>query len=186
MPQDDSCLQFNDCYYGITEDVKKSLNELYDYFVLGSCPHDNEARRSNDDVWNYFQPSLTRYGVIQKLEPVVITGGSFEYEFKHAWKNSKWHPLEAVSMDAEKPDTLRDRAIKWVGRTTDLQSDPRLGMLYLLVGKPQMESHMQAYHKSVDFLHKMPIEHEIIKEDEAEDFAVAMSSRISMHEKQEV
>jgi hypothetical protein len=178
---DDSSLQYSDPGGGLTGDLDKELEYLFDRFVLRNEPHGNRECREHDEVWRTFRQCFEEEKVLAKLKPVRIVGASFEYEFEHAWKNDKWHPLQAVSMDAVDAHTLQDRAVSWVGRAMDLSSDKQLGTLYMLIGPPQVESLKTPYSKAIDLLHRMPIRHEIIKEDEAADFARQFGRMVAAH-----
>jgi hypothetical protein len=181
LPDDDSSLQFSEPRGGLTADPDRTLGELFERHVLRNQPQPGLEPRSHEEVWKTFRNELGNQDVLSALQPVVINGSSFEYEFSHAWKNAKWHPLEPISMDAKEGETLRDRAIKWVGRTIDLQVNDELGTLYLLLGRPQSESLTGSYNKARDLLHKMPIKHEIVEEDAAADFASFFSGLIKRH-----
>lgn len=185
LPDDDSSLRLSEPQGGLTSDPEATLLELFERLVLRNQPQEAREARSRDEVWKTFRNGFAERSVLPKLEPVVITGGSFEYTFEHAWRNAKWHPLEPLSMDAETGETLRDRAIKWVGRATDFQAAEDLGKLYLLVGPPELEVLKVPYGKALALLDKMPIEHEIILEDEAEDFVKQFSALVQAHDSEE-
>lgn len=185
IPEDDSALQLAELGQGITEDLDATLALLFERYVVRNQPHDPKEHRSHEEVWRVFRDKLDMVGVAPKLEPVKIQGSSFEYEFDHAWKNRKWHPLAPISMDAKEGDTLRSRASRWVGTATDIQGHNLLGKLYLLVGEPQNEALINHYRKAIDLLDRMPVEHEIILEDQAEDFARYFSDLIKSHKAEE-
>ena len=53
--------------------------------------------------------------------------------------------------------------------------------MYLLLGKPVLESHRRDYIRAKDYLSKMPIKPELIEEDQAEDFARALADYMREH-----
>lgn len=185
LPDDDSALQFSSPGGGLTDNPDAKLEELFQRFVMQNEPRRDREPRTDEEVWKTFRERLTDVDVLPRLQPVKIVGSSFEYEFEHAWRNKKWHALEPLSMDAEKGQTLQDRAWRWVGRATDLQANEDLGKLYLLIGPPQIESLRIPYGKAIDLLHKMPVNHEIVKEDEAPDFARHFGSLVRKHDRSE-
>lgn len=182
LPDDDSALQFTAVYGGITEDPEATLESLYERYVSHNERLKLYYPKQHDDVWKTFRAPLVEHDIITKLKPIIISGESVEYPFQHAWKNSKYHPLEALSMDAEDSDTLLRRAANWVGRTTDLQTDERLGTLYMLIGPPELEKLKPHYIKAINLLHKMPVKHEFVEESEAEPFAEMLSNTIREHD----
>jgi hypothetical protein len=185
LPKDDSSLQFSEPGGGLTDDPNRTLEELFHGFVIRNQPHRGRECRDNEEVWKAFKEHFTSENVLSELHPVSIKGASFDYEFDHAWKNKRWHPLEPLSMDAVEDHTLRDRASRWVGRAMDLQVDETLGTLHLLVGPPQLERLKVPYAKALDLLHKMPIDHEIVEEDDAAEFARRFGREVRQHEERE-
>lgn len=185
LPHDDSSLQFSESSRGLTTDPDYTLDELFTRYVLRNQTSLSVEHRTKEEVWKTFRNELMHRNVIGKLQPVVIKGNSFEYEFSHAWKNRQWHPLEPISMDAKEGETLCDRAVRWLGRATALQGDSNLGTLYMLIGRPESDSLRSAYIKAKNLLHDMPIKHELIDEDEAADFAMEFSSLVSQHEEED-
>ena len=51
----------------------------------------------------------------------------------------------------------------------------------MFYGPPSIETNRSAYIKAKNLLHKMPIKHELIEEDESEDFADHISAYMREH-----
>ena len=62
-----------------------------------------------------------------------------------------------------------------------LEGSPELGRLYLLLGPPHLEMHRTAYVRAKNLLHRMPIPHELVEEDEAGDFAKQLADYMRQH-----
>jgi type IV secretory pathway VirD2 relaxase len=53
--------------------------------------------------------------------------------------------------------------------------------LHLLMGKPRESKLQTAYVQAQNILHKMPVKHEFVQEDEAEQFAESLTNEIKEH-----
>ena len=54
--------------------------------------------------------------------------------------------------------------------------------VYLLLGQPQQEDLRPAFESAVSILRKIPVEKEIIREDQAEAFSAQFAQEIEEHE----
>jgi hypothetical protein len=104
----------------------------------------------------------------------------YRLEFEHSFKNDKWHIVQPATMDYARSSSLQEKATKMLGQATALHGHPDLAKVYLLLGAPQPE-HRKEYIKAMNLLHKMPIEHQLIEEDEAEQFAEELAAYIHEH-----
>ena len=104
-----------------------------------------------------------------------------ELDFEHAFKNERWHVLQPVSLDYARPESLQEKAMRCLGQASVLEGNPELGRLYLLLGAPLQPSHREAYEKAKRLLHKMPVEHEVVEEDQAEEFARRIAECVREH-----
>ena len=112
-----------------------------------------------------------RRKVVRKLRPTVIQTNKVEVKFEHAFRNGKWHVLQPMSMDYSRKEYIQTKAARWLGFGVGLKDSPELERLYILFGPPRLESHKDAYEKAKNLLHEIPVPHEFIEEDAAEQFA---------------
>lgn len=166
---------------GVTDDPKRSLIEIFDRMVTSQYPRSKGEARSDEDVWIVYHRPLVQTKVSRKLVPTTISTEEFSLKFDHAFKNDQWHALRPVSLDFQRAETIQRKAATWLGNATALQGHSDLGTLYLLLGRPHLESHQQAYIKAKNLLHKMPIKHELVEENEAEDFAREIADYMHKH-----
>jgi hypothetical protein len=166
---------------GVTDDPKRSLTEIFDRMVASQYPRAKGEARSDEDVWIVYHRPLVQTKVSRQLVPKTISTEEFSLKFDHAFKNDLWHALRAVSLDFQRAETIQRKAATWLGNATALQGHSELETLYLLLGRPHLESHQQAYIKAKNLLHKMPIKHELIEEHEAEDFACEIADYMRKH-----
>ena len=168
---------------GVTnEPLEHVTRELFRRMVTSQAPSKGEAeRRSDDEVWAFYQAPLRQAKISHHLVPKSFTAPDFEIKFDHAFQNHRWHAVQPVTMDFIRAESLQDKATRWLGNAAALKGHPRLGKLYLLLGEPRQESHRSAYVKAKNLLHKMEVDHDIIEERDAEAFAHELASYMKEH-----
>lgn len=182
LPVDDSALRFHQGGAGLSENIDATLGKLFYDYVDRYNVNPSETKREDEDVWKTFKGEFERTQVLSRLQPKCIEAPNFEYEFQHSWKNGLWNCLEPLSFDLASPDSIADKANRWVGRATGLQDSTDAFKLYLLLGKPSDSSLQTAYEKAENLLHKMPVKHEFINEAEAAAFAVSFADEVKTHD----
>ena len=182
LPVDDSALQFHAGGAGLSENIDATLGKLFYDYVDRYNVSPSETKREDEDVWKTFKGEFERTQVLSRLQSKCIAAPNFEYEFQHSWKNGLWNCLEPLSFDLASPDSIADKANRWVGRATGLQDSADDFKLYLLMGKPLEPSLQLAYEKAENLLHKMPVKHEFISETEAAEFAISFADEVKTHD----
>lgn len=182
LPPDDSAIQFAPAGGGFTADPEKTLNDLYQRYVEHYASRPAYTSRDDEDVWKVFRRPLEEQGVIAQLKPKLIVTQDYEYEFKEAWKNEVWHAYEPVSLDLMESTSIVDKANTWLGRITSLAASSEKFKPYLLLGEPREEKLRSSFVKAQNILHKMPCDHEFVREADAEDFARNLKAEIGQHE----
>lgn len=177
---DDSSIQFSNGGGGLAEDFDSALNSLYERYV-GKFESETGRRRGDSDVWRDYRPRFDELGIVEHLTAHIVRSTDFSYEFDRAWKNGVWNAIEPVSLDLSSPQKIRDKANKWLGRTVNLAEAPDDLKLFFLLGPPSGSSMKTAYDQAKDILHKSPIPHQLIEEDEVEDFAKELRDQIRDH-----
>ncbi len=178
---DDSALRFHEGGSGLTTDLRSRAAQLFHDYVSKYEPAAQGTKRDDEDVWRVFKNEFERTQITQYLEPKRIVAPNYDYQFERAWKNGRWNCYEAVSFDLLDASSLLDKANRWVGRATGLQDSSEDFTLYLLLGKPSDPSLREAFAKAENLLHKVPVEHEFITEDEAHAFAMSLAEKIAAH-----
>jgi hypothetical protein len=186
LPQDDSSLQFSPVVgSGLTVDARLELSQLYDRYVDRYSRKQEKPSRSDDDVMRTFRDPLAQRQVLSRLTRKRITGNDDEYEFPYAWKNGRWNACEPVSLDLVESGSIIDKANRWLGRAHNLQASEENFKLFLLLGKPSASGPlMEAFHRAERILRKMPIDHELVLEDDAPRFARRVEADLREHDEQ--
>lgn len=116
------------------------------------------------------------------LQPKHFTSDNLpDVKFEHTFKNEKHHVLDPITMDYAKASDIPNKANKVLGQAITLEGHPEIGKLYLLLGAPRNPAHRNAYIKAKNLLNKIPIDKEIIEENEAEDFANELADYMERH-----
>jgi hypothetical protein len=120
--------------------------------------------------------------LLEHFQPTRIAVKDDEVEFKHTWKNGVFHCLEAVSFDLSTPDSIKDKAHKWLGRVTSIADAKDEFRLYFLVGEPSDKSLKPAYEKAMSILSKVPVENRIFQENQTKELADLFEREVATHE----
>lgn len=122
IPQDDSALQWAPMGSGLTSDPDATLEQLFDRFVMKHEETSTVPRRNDEQVWKNFSRELEQQQVLKHFQPKTFTTADDEIKFDRAWKNGVWHCLAPVSFDLSSPESIRDKAHKWLGQITSVDS----------------------------------------------------------------
>lgn len=167
---DDSALQFAAGGGGLTRDPEATLEELYERFI-GRYEPEPRQRRKEEDIWRGVKSQLEARGVAEQLQPYRVDAKLISHQFEHSIKNGKWHAIEPLSFDLAEADSLRSKAVRWLGLTqalSDAAEDVRILYVTASPGDRKLES---AYQDALGLLGSSAIEHEIVDESEAGDLA---------------
>jgi hypothetical protein len=182
LPSDDSSLQWSDPGNGVTEDPAMMLETLFVRMVQRYEEKHRPPSREDEDIWKEFKSQLERRRVLAHLRPKRIVAKDYDYEFDHARQNNIWHMYEPVSLDLLEPDSILDKANRWLGRVTILKDAKEEFKLYMLLGEPRDEKLKSVFVKAKNILNKMPGQKAFILEHEAEKFSEELASEIQRHE----
>ncbi|MCB1633492.1 MAG: DUF3037 domain-containing protein [Xanthomonadales bacterium] len=183
LPADDSSLQWSPAGSGRTSDPSATLEKLFDRMVMRYEDRSARERRGEEDVWRHFKRTLEARQLLRYFEPHTIAVPDDELEFKHTWKNGVLHCLEPVSFDLATPESIHDKAHRWLGRINSISTSHERFRLYFLVGAPQDESLGRAYERAISILGKAPVEKAFFAESEAEQLARLVASEVEGHER---
>jgi hypothetical protein len=129
---------------------------------------------------------LKEQGVVVELEPKRIQGNTDSVEFRHAWKNGRWHVYEPLSFDLSDADHIKDKARRWLGHLSAV----KVGALedvqvHFIVGRPQSASLEPAYRNAMEILRQVPFENDVFEEHQIGDFVNRIEDEVRHHEGRE-
>lgn len=182
LPLDDSALQWSEIGSGTTDNPSQALEQLYERMVMRYEEKQTRERRTEEDVWRHFKRGLERRNLLRLFEPKTIEVKDDEVKFKHAWKNGTWHCLEPLSFDLSTPDSIKDKAHRWLGQITSVaNSSTERFRLYFLVGRPQEEVLQDAFENALSILKKIPTENEIFLEQDTDRLTDRIATEVASH-----
>jgi hypothetical protein len=184
LPPDDSSLQWSQQGGGITDDPARVLGELYKRMVERFIAGATQVSRTDDEIVKPFKARLGK--VITKLSEKTIETKDYQYDFNLAWKNNIWHLYEPVSFDLVDPNSIREKANRWLGRGVALNDAKERFKIHFLLGEPSQPDNKQAFENALHLLQKIPSQKELVRENEMEDFAEHVAEEIVSHDASEM
>jgi len=183
LPKDESSFQWSEPGFGVSNDLSRTLEELYERLVSRYDEHANSEGRIDDDgVWRRYKRDLEQRRVLKYLKPKRINAAGDEMEYPHAWKNGVWHCLQPVSFDLIRSEKIQEKAHRILGELTSVQDSGEPLKVYLLVGKPQSQAVMSSYERALTILKKATTDKEIVTEEHADAFVERFAREIEEHE----
>lgn len=180
VPLDDGSLQWSPVGSGRSQDLARETDKLFERFVLRYEKGTSEAR-SDEDVWKSFSRALEKRSVLGYLRDKEIASDADRMTFKHAWKNGVWHCLEPVSFDLVDGESIRQKALRWVGQMTTLSNADERFKLYMLIGEPKHVDVQPHYARALRILDKMPVDKVVFTEAQADELSAVISREIQQH-----
>lgn len=182
VPKDDSSIQFSDISMGLSENLERTLEEIFDRYVILSTER-GRSRKDEQEIWSAFRKKLD-HEVIYLLDKKKIESENAEYEFQHAWKNQRWHLIEPVSFDLADAQYVQRKAFNWLGVAEGvLKGKSEECRLEMVVGVPTEKRLFKAFDRALKTLDQMSCDHELILDSESEKFAIRLSREVAQHKK---
>jgi hypothetical protein len=182
LPFDDSSLQWSPVGAGLTADPQKTFDQLFHRFVA-RYDRASERRRNDEDVWRPVEAKLKEQGINLELEPKRIEGITDAVEFRHAWKNGRWHVYEPLSFDLSDADNIKFKARRWLGHLSAVKLGATEDVqVHFIVGRPQSESLVPAYINALDILRQVPFDNDVFEENQLDEFVNQIEDEMRQHE----
>ncbi len=176
-PDGGSNFQPGTVYGGISPDINLKSLLLFERMVSSQFEKVQRERRDDGAVWDLYKKNLTDE-VKSVLHPKRFETSKVDVSYQHTYKNGKYHIVEPVSLDYQKPYSIQERALSLLGTGTALKDNPEISKIYLLLGKPQAKEHTSSYNRAKDLLNSIQLDTQIIEEDEAVDFANSFDAKV--------
>jgi hypothetical protein len=180
LPPDDSSLQWSQQGGGMTDDLARVLGETYQRLVERFVAGATQVSRSDEEIVKPFKAKLGR--MVEKLSEKTIETKDYQYEFQFAWKNDIWHLYEPVSFDLVDPNSIREKANRWLGRGVALNDAREKFKIHFLLGEPRQEGTKEAFENALHLLQKIPGQKQLVRENEVEEFGERVMNDIISHD----
>ena len=166
MPDIGGSLIFTAPRHGLTDDVHEEVAILFDRMVESQkAANDDAPRRDDVQVWRTYEKALSPR-VSSALRSKSFTTDTVKVDFEHAIKNGAWHVIQPISMDYKQAESMQRKASQWAGTAMGLEGAADLGTIFFLLVEPA--AHRSAYDRARALLDRVPVNHEIIDERNAE------------------
>src|SRR5437868_3163652 len=161
LPPDDSSLQWSQQGGGITDDPARALGDLYKRMIERFIADATQISRSDEDIAKPFKNKLGK--AAEKLSEKTIETRDYKYEFRFAWKNELWHLYEPVSFDLVDPNSIREKANRWLGRGVALNEARERFKIHFILGEPRQAETKEAFENALHLLQKIPAQKELVR-----------------------
>jgi hypothetical protein len=184
LPSDDSSLQWSQQGGGITDDPARVLGETYKRMVERFVAGATQVSRSDEEIAKPFKAKLGK--MMEKLSEKTIETKDYNYPFQFAWKNNIWHLYEPVSFDLVDPNSIREKANRWLGRGVALNDAREKFKIHFILGEPRQPGTREAFENALHLLEKIPSPKELVRENQVESFAGHVADEIVSHNAEEL
>lgn len=185
LPPDDSSLQWSEPGGGFTEDPAATMDDLFKRLVERYIAGAEQVSRTDEEIGKPFKAKLGK--AAEKLQAKRIEANDYQYEFRFGWQNAVWHLYEPVSFDLLNPDSIREKAVRWYGRSAALQEGAAEKFkIHFLIGEPRQPGTQEAFQNALHLLRKMPGQKQLVRENEIEGLALDVAKEITSHAVEEM
>jgi hypothetical protein len=134
LPKDDSSLIFSEVKKTLDISVDATVSSLFSRFVGAHLmeAEDEEIRRDKEVWTKVYKKHFDDYGISGHLSAHKVKTKNDELEFEKAWKNGVWNCFESVSFNLTRPDAIKNKVYKWVGKLDELGTSHEPIHIYLL------------------------------------------------------
>ncbi len=183
LPADNSSLRFGPTHGGMAHDLGSTFEDLYHRFVESHLPAEKAEGRDEAVIWRNFSQTLKLYNIQQSyFRKEVIQTPRDEVELDHSWRNGHLNGLQPISFDLMYAQNIKKKSHEWFTTNVLVNEAKDIGKIYYLLAQPKTEnkSLFAAYIKARDLLASPEYSKKIkvIEENEAEDFAKHIASKI--------
>lgn len=185
LPSDDSSLQWSPVGGGLSDDLARTTQGLFERLVERYVKGTEPASRTDEDIAKPFKQRLEQKKVARKISEKRIEAKDYQYKFDFGWKNSIWHLYEPVSFDLVNPSSIVEKANTWLGRGTALNDATEEFKIYFLLGEPKDPANRTAFAHARHLLEKIPGKKRLVPESEIESFTEEVASEIAKHDNAE-
>lgn len=184
LPKDDSALIFSETKKTLDIDVEATVEDLFSRFVSAHLPEeeDDEVRRDKE-VWSkLYKKHFDDYGISEHFAAHKVKTKDDELEFDKAWKNGAWNCFETVSFNLTRPDAIKNKVYKWVGKLEELNTSSEPLHVYLLSAFPHDHPELNKFiNKKLKEKATKNLQIDVVSDDHIEALAKKIKKQIDSH-----
>jgi Protein of unknown function (DUF3037) len=183
LPKDDSALIFSEVKMTLDVNVQSTVQDLFTRFIKTHLLEEDDEVRRDKEVWNkVYKKHFDDYGISSHFHAHTVKTKNDELEFERAWKNGAWNCFETVSFNLSRPDSIKNKVYKWVGKLDELNSAKEPLHIYLLSVLPHDHPELTNFiTKKIKSKSTDNARVQIVSEKEIEGFAKKIKREIDSH-----
>lgn len=181
---DDSALRLTDVKKGVDPNPKGALDYLYERLII-KYAHEGQTNAPNDKlVWSrYYKKWFDKYGISEYLKEYEVKTAMDKIHFEKAWQNGVWNCFQGLSLDLKRHESAKNKVYKWAGILEELEaSKEHLHIYFLMVSNKKNADVEEFVSRIVERHAKKNLQITLVKQAEAESFALTMKQRIEESE----
>lgn len=167
LPKDDSALQLTPAGAGVTTNLDRTLQQVFERHVTRYAERPTRQARTDEAVLDALKRPLQERHLLSRAQPMTIQTPDYDLEFPIAWLNGQTNVCDAVSLDYKRGEDIIKQADRWTGRAWNLNRTGRDLKIYLLLGRPTDPRFNAQFERARRILNSMPGKREVLTEDEA-------------------
>lgn len=176
VPIDDGSLIWGALRGGLTLDPSAELSRIFNRYVGSLNETTERASRSDKEIFrDVFKRAFDP--VAKHINPHEVIARRTHHVFPQAWKNGVWNVYETLSFDLQSPESIEEKAERWLGKGTLLMEADSPPKIHFLLGKPRIPSNAKALEGARDVLRSVPDAH-LIDEEQTEEFTASLRLQI--------
>jgi hypothetical protein len=182
LPPNDTAFQTDIIGGGLSINLEKTVDSLFNRYILQNIPDKERENKNDDDVWKAFEEVFREQDILRHLHPKTINTPEIEVLFSHCWKNGTYRAYQPLSLDLLEGHSIEDKVCKWYGKLTSLADAKEPVHVSLLIGLPQQEDLRERATRSLHLMNKLTLQPDIIFEDERYTLAERIAAEIQEHQ----
>ena len=184
LPPDDSSYRWSEPAGGITDYPEGALRKIFARLVSRYDESAGEGGRTDNDVRSHLEQTFRQRGVGKLLREKTIVAPHEEFSFPLAYKNGIWNCVDGISFDLAQPETIKNKARRWLGLGLALSKSSEPFQLNLIVAEPNHpdKSQTRAVQQAFGLLEEIPGRHRVIREGQLAEFSDTFAAEVIKHE----
>ncbi len=151
IPRDDSAFKWSEPSSGLTPDINKTLEEIFEELITKYDRKNEKHLRTDRDIWSDLEVRLRAYHVLHRIQKVKLRSPLREYNFEHGWMDSFPRAIAPISLDGSN-EQVAGKATHWAGQLADLKRSSDEFHIKMIVGEPTEHGSHTRFSEAFEFL----------------------------------
>lgn len=185
LPNDDSSLYFSEIKFALDINVDSCAEYFYTRCVLKHEASEGDDLHSDKEVWTkIYKQHFDKEGITKKLHHSTVRTLNDTLEFDKSWKNGVWNIFEPVAFNLSRPDSVKNKVYKWVGKIDELKTSKEEAHVYLLSVLPENKELCQFVTNKLKNISTQNTQVHLVFESDIPSLTYKIKKAIEKHEKE--